>query len=131
MQHALSATHQHDTDAESHARNLAEENVSRPLRNSDLRVGAVLLDESESLSLLSDEALQTRIETCGIQLQAAHKLGMKGEARRWLSEQERTLRERHRRPHIVRAMEEALRLDSQTFSGQWAVDLAKGRKCGV
>jgi hypothetical protein len=61
--------------------------------------------EQLELSNLSDTALQARIELCGHQMLAADKLGMKDERRRWLALQEAALRERHRRPELVAALE--------------------------
>jgi hypothetical protein len=61
--------------------------------------------ETHELAVLSDDALQARIELCGHQMLAADKLGMKDERRRWLALQEAALRERHRRPELVAAME--------------------------
>jgi hypothetical protein len=66
--------------------------------------------ETHELAVLSDDALQARIELCGHQMLAADKLGMKDERGRWLREQEAALRERHRRPELVAAMEEAMGL---------------------
>ncbi len=66
--------------------------------------------EKHELALLADDALQARIEHCGVQMLAADKLGMKDERRRWLALQEAALRERHRRPELVAAMEAELHL---------------------
>lgn len=61
--------------------------------------------EPHELALLHDDALQAHITHCGIQMLAADALGMKDERRRWLALQEAALRERHRRPELVAAME--------------------------
>lgn len=68
------------------------------------------VSELIDVTLLTDEELQKRITTCGMQMLAAHALGMKEERRRWLSEEERALRERNRRPHLVAAREAELGL---------------------
>lgn len=75
------------------------------------------MDESLNLTLIEDDALQAWIEHCGRQLLAAQDLlntgpaeqlpAFKAERSRWLRNQEAALRERARRPHLVRAMEEA------------------------
>jgi hypothetical protein len=63
------------------------------------------------LHLKDDAQLESHITHCSIQLQAAYKLGMKGEAHRWREAMEEALRERHRRPDVVARMERDRGLD--------------------
>lgn len=58
------------------------------------------------LHLMDEAQLERYVTHCGIQLEAAHKLGMKGEAHRWREAMEAALRERSRRPEVVAAMEQ-------------------------
>jgi hypothetical protein len=62
--------------------------------------------DAADLSAFDDEQLSRRIEMCGLQMLAADKLGMREERRRWYDEEAAALRERNRRPHLVRKMEE-------------------------